>query len=115
MQPGRFNFSLVQGDTFSTSPAWKINNSYVNVTGYTAKMDVKIAPTSTSTIIELSTANGRITVGTIDGKFTLNLTATETSTLPPGNYIYDLDVTSPGGVVTTLLSGGFTVVTQVSS
>ena len=115
MKPGRFKFVITQGDTFHTSPAWKINNSYVNVTGYSAKMDVKIAPTSTSTIIELSSDNGRITVGGIDGKFTLDLSPAETGALPAGNYIYDLDVTSPGGVVTTLLTGGFTVVTQVTA
>lgn len=115
MKAGRFNFELVQGDTFSKSPAWKINNSYVNVTGYTAKMDVKIAPTSTSTIIELTSENGRITVGGIDGKFTLYISPTDSATIPSGNYIYDLDVTSPGGVVNTLLTGGFTVVKQVTA
>lgn len=115
MQPGRFNFNLTQGDTFSTAPAWKINGNYVNVTGYTAKMDLKIAPTSTSTIFELSTENGRITTGTTDGKFTLNITSTDSATIPPGNYVYDLDITSPGGVVTTLLTGGFSVTAQVTA
>ena len=115
MQPGRFNFTLTQGDTFNTKPAWKVNGNYVNVTGYSAKMDVKIAPTSTSTIVELSSANGRITVGTTDGTFELALTPTETAALPPGQYVYDLDVTSPGGNVYTLLTGGFTVVAQVTA
>ncbi len=114
MQPGRFNFTLTQGDTFNTAPAWKINGNYVNVTGYTAKMDVKQAVTSSTVIVELSSANGRITVGGIDGKFTLNLTPAETAALPAGNYIYDLDVTAPGGAVYTLLTGGFSVVPQVS-
>lgn len=114
MKPGRFNYAFTQGDTFTSKPAWKVNNSYVNVTGYTAKMDVKIAPTSTSTIIELTTENGRITAGTTDGVFTLSLTAAETSDIPVGNYVYDLQITSPGGEVYTLLTGGFTVNTQVS-
>lgn len=115
MKPGRFNFELIQGDTFHYEPAWKVNNAYVNVTGYTAKMDVKIAPTSTSTITELSTENGRIAVGGADGTFTLDLTSAETAVLPAGNFIYDLNVISPGGVVTTLLTGGFTVITQVTA
>jgi hypothetical protein len=114
VQPGRFNFSLIQGDTFNTSPAWKINNSYVNVTGYSAKMQVRQAVTSTSVILEMSTANGRIVAGTTDGKFTITLSAVDSAALPPGNYIYDLDITSPGGIKTTLLTGGFAVVAQVT-
>jgi hypothetical protein len=114
VKPGRFNFSLIQGDTFNVAPVWKINNSYVNVTGYSAKMQVRQAVTSTSTIVEMSTVNGRIVAGTIDGKFTITLSAADSAALPPGNYIYDLDVTSPGGTVTTLLTGGFAVVAQVT-
>lgn len=114
MQPGRFNFSIYQGDTFSTAPAWKINNSYVNVTGYTADMQVRQDVDSASIIVELSTSNGRIVAGTTDGKFTLTLTAAETATLPPGNYVYDLEVTSPGGTVTKILTGGFAVIAEVT-
>ena len=114
MRPGRFNISIYQGDTFSTAPAWKINNSYVNVTGYTAKMQVRQDVDSASTIVELSTDNGRIVTGTTDGKFTLTLTAAETTPLPPGNYVYDLEITSPGGVETTLLTGGFAVIAEVT-
>lgn len=114
MQPGRFNFSIYQGDTFSTAPAWKINNSYVNVTGYTADMQVRQDVDSASIIVELSTSNGRIVAGTTDGKFTLTLTAAETAALPPGNYVYDLEVTSTGGTVTKILTGGFAVIAEVT-
>lgn len=114
MKPGRFNLSLVQGDSFQLAPSWKINGSYVNVTGFSADMQVRQAVTSTSIIVELSSANGRITVGGIDGTFTLDLTAAETTEIPAGNYLYDLDVTSPDGDVYTLLSGGFTVNSQVT-
>jgi hypothetical protein len=114
VQPGRFNFSIYQGDTFSTAPAWKINNSYVNVTGYTADMQVRQDVDSASIIVELSTSNGRIVAGTTDGKFTLTLTAAETAALPPGNYVYDLEVTSTGGTVTKILTGGFAVIAEVT-
>jgi hypothetical protein len=85
------------------------------VTGYSAAMSVKYSPTSVSTIIELTSANGRITVGTTDGKFTLNLTAAETTALAAGNYVYDLEVTAPDSTVTRLLEGGFTVYEGVTS
>lgn len=115
MTPGRYNMKVYQGSTFSLAPQWKIDGTYVTVTGYTAALSVKNSPTSTTTIIELTSANGRITVGTTDGKFTLALTAATTTGLAAGNYVYDLEVTSPGGVVTRLLEGGFIVYEGVTS
>ena len=115
MTPGRYNMKVYQGSTFSLAPQWKIDGTYVNVTGYTAAMSVKNSPSSSTTIISLTSSNGRITVGTTDGKFTLALTAVETTALAAGQYVYDLEVTSPGGVVTRLLEGGFIVYEGVTS
>ena len=78
-------------------------------------MDVKYSPTSTTSIVTLTSANGKITVGTTDGMFTLALTATETTALTAGNYVYDLEVTAPDGTVTRLLEGGFTVFQEVTT
>jgi hypothetical protein len=115
MTPGRYNMKVYQGSTFSLAPQWKIDGTYVDVTGYTAAMDVKNSASSETTIVVLSSDNGRITVGTTDGKFTLNLSAATTTGLAAGQYVYDLEVTSPGGVVTRLLEGGFTVYEGVTS
>lgn len=115
MKPGRYNFSFVQGDTWTTAPQWKINNNYVNVTGYTAKLTVRKAPTSTTSVFEFSTANGRIVTGSTDGKFTLTALPAVTASVPAGNYVYDFDITSPAGNTVTLLSGGFQVIKQVSA
>ena len=115
MTPGRYNMKVYQGSTFSLAPQWKIDGNYVNVTGYTAAMSVKNSATSSTTIVVLSSDNGRITVGTTDGKFTLALTAAQTTGLAAGNYVYDLEVTAPNGTVTRLLEGGFTVYEGVTS
>lgn len=115
MTPGRYNMKVYQGSTFSLAPQWKIDGEYVTVTGYAAAMSVKNSPTSATTIISLTSANGRITVGTTDGKFTLALTAAQTTALAAGNYVYDLEVTAPNGTVTRLLEGGFTVYEGVTS
>jgi len=81
MTPGRYNIKVYQGSTFSLAPQWKIDGTYVNVTGYTAILTVKNSPSSETSIVVLSTDNGRITVGTTDGKFTLALTAATTTGL----------------------------------
>ena len=115
MTPGRYNMKVYQGSTFSLAPQWKIDGNYVNVTGYTANMVVRNSPTSSTSIITLSSSNGRITVGTTDGKFTLSITATDTTALAAGQYVYDLEVTAPDSTVTRLLEGGFTVYEGVTS
>lgn len=114
MKPGRYNYTILQGDTLSNAPVWKINSTPVNVTGYSAKMQVRRAVDG-SLVVELSSANGRIAVGTTDGKFTLALTAGETAALPTGQFLYDLEVTAPDATVTTLLHGGFTINPQVTT
>jgi hypothetical protein len=115
MTPGRFNIKVYQGATFELAPQWKIDGKYVNVSGYSANMIVRNSPTSPTSIVTLSSANGRILIGNTNGKFTLQLTATQTGALAAGQYVYDLEVTSPGGIVTRLLEGGFIVYEGVTS
>ena len=115
MLAGRYNgFGFTQGDTFVTAPQWKINGSYVNVSGYTAKMSLRKSETSSTSTFDFSTANGRIVTGSDDGKFTISASSTDTATVPAGSYVYDLEVTSPTGTKTTILSGVFTVNKQVT-
>ncbi len=115
MTPGRYNMKVYQGSTFSLAPQWKIDGTYVDVTGYTANMVVRNSPTSSASIITLSSSNGRITVGTTNGKFTLSITAADTTALAAGQDVYDLEVTAPDSTVTRLLEGGFTVYEGVTS
>lgn len=113
MKPGRYNYRMVQGDTFQNVPVWKIASVPVNVTGYSALMEVRKAVGGT-VIITLSSDNGRITVGTVDGSFTLYISPEDSADLQPGEWVYDLQVTAPDGTVTTLLQGGFTITPQVT-
>jgi hypothetical protein len=115
MTPGRYNMKVYQGATFNLTPRWKIDGTYVNVTGYSATLTVKNSPTSVSSIIVLSSDNGRITIGGTNGQFTLSLTAAETAALAAGNYVYDMEITAPNATVTRLLEGGFTVYEGVTS
>jgi hypothetical protein len=116
MTPGRYNIKVYRGATFQLKPRWKIDGKYVNLSGYSANMVVRNSPTSTTSIITLSTFNGRITMGGADGTFTLNLTSAETFALAAGQYVYDIELTSPGNQkVTRLLEGGFIVYEGVTS
>ena len=99
----------MQGTTFSLSPQWLINNSPVDITGYSADMQIRQFVDSTSLLAEASTANGKITLNTTQGTLNITLPATETTGYTAGNYTYALNLTAPNGFVYQLLNGTFVV------
>jgi hypothetical protein len=104
---------VYKGTTFTLAPVWKIDNLPVDITGYTADMQVRYA-TDTAIIVELSTANGRAVISGALGKVTLTLTASQTAALAANNYIYDLNLTAPDSTVTKILTGAFVVAESVT-
>jgi hypothetical protein len=114
VKPGRYNYRLTQGDTFQNTPVWKINSVPVNITGYTARMQIRRSISSTDKLIELSTENGRITVDGVNGMFTLYISPADTAALPSGTWVYDFETFAPNGTTTTLLEGAFVIDPQVS-
>lgn len=113
MNPGRYNISVVNGTTFTLAPQWFINNLAVNLTGYSADMQVR--DVSNNLIVELSTANGNIVITPLTGTITATLTAVQTAVgaLPVGNYTYALNVTDAAANVYQILVGAFVVTASV--
>lgn len=109
------DLTIPQGSTWSQVLNWKSGSpaTAVNTTGFTARMQLRTAYSASSATIELTTANGRISL-TNAGVITLSLTATETAALAAGRYVYDLEMVSSGGVVTRLLEGVVTVSPEVT-
>jgi hypothetical protein len=80
-------------------------------------MQVRPSVDSSTVVIELTTANTRITLGTTTatkGQVNLLLPANTTATLTPGQYVYDLELVSAGGEVTRLVEGNFVVKAEVT-
>ena len=113
MAAGTLDLNVEQGATYSQTLTWKINNALVNLTNYTARMQVREDVTSTSTIISLTQAAG-LTLGGAAGTIVIALTATQTAALVSGNYVYDLELASSGGVVTRLVQGDFNISPEVT-
>jgi hypothetical protein len=105
--PGRYNISIYKGTTFTLAPVWKIDNLPVNLTGYTADMQVR--DVSNNLITELSTSNGKAVISAGLGQTTFTLSATDTAALTAGTYTYAFNLTSSAGVVYQILNGGFVV------
>ena len=110
---GSYNFTIEQGATFNLLMTWKIDNVPVNLTGYTARLQARIDVDETDTILSLTTGAG-ITLGGAAGTITLDQTATQTALLPKGEYVYDLELQTSGGVVTRLLQGELNISAEVT-
>lgn len=107
MAAGIYNFICEQGATFTrVINATDGAGDPIDLTGYTARMQVRRDIDATAILIELTTENGRITLGGESGTITLSIDAEDTSAIPrPG--IYDLELESDTGTVIRLLKGIF--------
>jgi hypothetical protein len=109
-----YDILIEQGATFSQLVTYKDNGVAVNLTGYTARMQVRATLESASTLVELTTANGRIALGGTAGTITLTISATDTAALTSGRGVYDLELVSGSGIVTRLLQGVATISRNVT-
>jgi len=86
----------------------------IDLTGYTARMYIKAAAGDVATLLELTTANGRITITPLTGLVSLLISATDTAALTWSKGVYDLELVSGGGFVTRLLQGAVNVSANVT-
>jgi len=101
---------IEQGATFNTT----INvedtaGAAINLYGYTANSMMRKSYYSTSATTITSTVTG-----TANGEVTLSVSATNTASLTPGRYVYDVIITSPTSVVTRVVEGIVTVLPSVT-
>lgn len=114
MPAGIYNILADQGATFARELVYKDSTGTpINLTGYTAKMEVRPTIGSATLLLTLSTANGRITLGGAAGTITLSVPAANMN-FDPGSFAYDLEVTSAGGTVTRVVMGQFVLRGEVT-
>lgn len=115
MPAGIYDIVCEQGATFVRTLNWlDENETPINLTGFTARMDVRVTTQATTPLVTLTTENGGIVLGDQTGEITLTLSAEETDDLPAKKAVYDLELVSGSGVVTRLLQGSFTISPQVT-
>ena len=113
MTPEKYNFICPQGATFSKELTWEIDGSPVDLTSYSAKMQVREKYTSTSTILDLSSTNGDITLGGDEGTILIEIDSDTTKDIVAKEYVYDLELVS-SSTVTRLIEGRFIVTPEVT-
>jgi hypothetical protein len=85
----------------------------INITSYTAALQIRSLPSDPTTVLSLSTGSG-ITITGATGTVEVHATAAQTRAIDEGTYYYDLEITAPSGVVTRLVQGQVVVSAEVT-
>lgn len=89
-------------------------NQPVDLTGFTARMQIRGDIDSTAVIAELTTANGGIVIDNTLKTITLLISAVNTALFTFTTAVYDLELVSSGAQVTPFCGGIITLVKEVT-
>lgn len=108
-----YDFEIEQGTTLNKQMVWKDSTGApVDLSGYTARMQMRPSVSSDTVLLNLTTENGGITLGGALGTITLHFTDAQTSALTKGG-VYDIEVVT-GGNVTRLIQGAISLSKEVT-
>ena len=113
INPGTYNISCPQGATFDRTFTVSISGVPMNLSGYTAAMQVRETYDSTTALVSLTNGSG-ITLGGTAGTIAVLISSTASAAIADGFYSYDLEITSGGGVTDRILQGKFVVTPEVT-
>lgn len=106
-------FNIDQGTTWNRYFIWSISGTPVNLTGYTARMQLRRTRSDVAPVLTLTDANSKLVIDAVNGKVTMKLTAAETAAMN-GTYFYDMEVVSASGDVTRLFQGKIVINDEVT-
>jgi hypothetical protein len=90
------------------------NGLPVDLTNWTARMQIRASLESAAAAVDMTTANGRIVLGGTAGTVRLLLSDTVTAGISLTNGVYDLELIAPDATVRQLLYGKVTIAKEVT-
>jgi len=112
IKPATYNVIAYQGATYTLNLTYSVDGTPVNLTGYSAAMQVRETPSASTTVLSLVSGE-QITLGGANGTVAIEVSATAMASAKAGSYQYDLELNS-GGQVTRLLQGKFAIEAEVT-
>lgn len=109
------DFRIEQGAYREQSFIWKDNLGVpIDMTGYTARMQLRKSVTSSTVILSLTTENGGILIDALNGKITLVFKEIDTSGKKITDGVYDLELINVAGNTSRFLEGSFEISPEVT-
>ena len=118
-KPAKLKFTIYQGATFRKRLRWSVKAAGVpiDLTGCTARMQVRAETSAPIVLQELTTENGGITLGGTAGTIDLYVGATATAATNWEGGVFDLEIIHPGALpddVTRIAQGTVSVSPEVT-
>lgn len=112
INPGLYNITCPQGATWDRTFTVNVGGSPLNLTGYTAAMQVRESADASTALVSLTNGSG-ISLGGTAGTIAVTISSTASAAIASGSYTYDLELNS-GSTITRLLEGAFNVTGNVT-
>lgn len=113
MLSGVYNIRCDQGSTLErVITVTQSDGTPVDLSGYSARMQVRRRLGSEDTLLDLTTEGGEIVLGGEDGTIAISISATQTAEVPRSG-VYDLELVN-GPTVTKILRGQFILQPEVT-
>ena len=109
-----YDIAAEQGTDYSVTFTYRdSSNALVNLTGATARMQVRRFVESQNPFLTILSGSG-ITLGGAAGTVALAISAASLSAVPSGAYKYDIEIVTSSSVVVKLISGDFLLSAEVT-
>lgn len=98
--PAKLKLTIYQGATFRKRLRWtdKATGAPIDLTGCTARMQVRAEVDSPTVQLNLTTENGGITLGGTSGTVDLLSAETDTAAMQWDGGVWDLEIVHPGAM-----------------
>lgn len=118
MQPANLDLTVYKGSTYSKLIQWKTGSPAVPVdlTGCTARMQVRRRVNDAEILDTLTTENGKLTIySAAEGRIRIDIPAAQSAAYAFNSAVYDLEIVYPtGNPVYRILQGCFSAIPEVT-
>lgn len=117
MQPAHIDLEIYKGSTFVKIIQWKtgVPSNAVNLTGCTARMQIRKSVNDATVLDTLTTENSKIQIHEpLNGKFKITIPATVSTAYTFTSAVYDLEIIFADQTVTRVIEGCLTAAPEVT-
>lgn len=119
MQPANLDLTIYKGSTYSKLIQWKTGEpaTPVDLTGCTARMQVRKRANDTEVLDVLTTENGKLTIyNPSEGRIRIDISAAQSAAYTFTTGVYDLEIVypAPSTTVYRIMQGCFSAIPEVT-